>query len=117
MPPDASHLIDAAVEEIAAAEQRMRPRAALLALAGDLDELGIRSRLADDSGAVLRCWDGHRQGGSVQVACTRRSDGRLQFSYHPSGAELGDAEAVLQPGVASEVARVIAVALSVRRPL
>lgn len=117
MMPDGPHSTDAAVDQLTAAERRVRARAALLVLAGDLDDLGIRSRLVDDSGAVLRCWDGCRQGGSVQVACTRRSDGRLQFCYHPSGAELGDAEAVLQPGVASDVARVIAVALSIRRPL
>jgi hypothetical protein len=100
-------------DEIVAAEQALRPRAALLALAGDLADLGIRSRLVDDEGAVLRCAEDRRGSRVVLVACAKGKAGRLQFRYHPSGEGLGDAEDVQQPGQAFEVARVIAAALSV----
>lgn len=101
-------------EAITAAERALRPRTALLVLAADLADLGIRSRLVDDTGALLRCWEGHRTGKVITVACRWGPDERLHFRYHPSGEELGDAEEILHPGHESGSARLIAVAFSAR---
>jgi hypothetical protein len=103
-------------DELAAAEQALRPRAALLALAFELDEVGIWSRLADGGRsmdglppAVLRCW---KPGGktSILVACTRDSAGGLRLQYHLSGKDLGDAAALLQ--CASPVGKEIALTVA-----
>lgn len=101
-------------DEIAAAEWALRPRAALLALADDLADIGVRARLVDHDDALLRCWDPRRMGKSVTVACLRGPDDRVTFRYHPSGNELGDAEAPLEQGTVAgqDIARAIAVALA-----
>ncbi|WP_121432256.1 hypothetical protein [Actinomadura pelletieri] len=102
--------------ESAAGEKALRPRTVLLALAGDLCDLGVHSRLATDVGddpQVLRCWNPNRRGTTVQVACLHATDDRLHLRYHPTGDELGDANDIHRPGQAQAHACAIAVALSV----
>ncbi|MFG1998625.1 hypothetical protein ACGFNU_05695 [Spirillospora sp. NPDC048911] len=102
-------------DEIAAAERAVRPRAALLALASELDEVGIRSRLADDGlpvdgvlPAVLRCWNPAGTA-SILIACLWDEAIGLRLRRLPSGNDLGDAAAMLQPGgpVRREIAAMV----------
>ncbi|TDB91002.1 hypothetical protein E1264_03105 [Actinomadura sp. KC216] len=102
--------------ELATDEKALRPRTVLLALAGDLRDFGVHSRLATDVGddpQVLRCWNPNRRGKTVQVACLYATGDRLHLRYHPTGDELGDANDIYRPGQAHGHARTIAVALSV----
>jgi hypothetical protein len=64
----------------------------------------------------MRCWNKHRMGKTVTVECLRGPDGPLKFCYHPSGEELGDAEAVLERGTEAgkDLARKVGDVLAVR---
>ncbi|RFU40762.1 hypothetical protein DZF91_15410 [Actinomadura logoneensis] len=63
----------------------MAKRTRLLALAGGLDDIGLRARLVENvlKPTVLRCWDPDTMGRTVSVTCERSSDGRWRFWLHP----------------------------------
>lgn len=94
-------------------ELRLRCRVRVLTLAGDLDDVGVRSRVVEWFGrpVMLRCWNPDQQGKTVVIACGPDGAGRLAFRYHPSGEMLGDAEEALEPGDSVDVARRVAARL------
>ncbi|REE96343.1 hypothetical protein [Thermomonospora umbrina] len=89
---------------------RLRCRIRLLALAADLDDLGVRPRLPDTimPPYALRCWDPARQGPTFEVECARDRHGRLVFRALSTGEFLGDAENAIEPGDTGDLAQEIA---------
>ncbi|MEV4252000.1 hypothetical protein AB0J52_02400 [Spirillospora sp. NPDC049652] len=70
----------------------MAKRTRLLALAGGLDDIGLRARLVENvlKPTVLRCWDPDTMGRTVSVTCERSPDGRWRFWLYPGAQPLGD---------------------------
>ncbi|MEU6039626.1 hypothetical protein ABZ801_29900 [Actinomadura sp. NPDC047616] len=99
-------------------EARRLRRVKLLALAGALDDVGMRARIIDYTlrPALLRCWDPAQMGPTLLVVCVRTAETgrRWQFRFHPSGELLGDAEDVMDPDDARDAALTLAAALTVR---
>lgn len=94
-------------------EEWTAARARLLALAADLDDLGVRARLSHRfrEPVKLRCWNPDRAGETVVVTCKQRS-GRWLFCL-PDGEVLADAQAITQPGQAVQPAQRLAAILGV----
>ncbi|REE96770.1 hypothetical protein [Thermomonospora umbrina] len=99
----------------AASDLRSQCRIRLLTLAADLEDLGVRPRLADADRPpfLLRCWDPVKAGPAVIVQCAPDESGRLRFYEHLSGEHLGDAENARQAGDTMALAREIALKLGV----
>ncbi|MFI0409069.1 hypothetical protein [Actinomadura sp. 3N508] len=96
-------------------------RTRLLALSADLDDLGVKSRLVDSdsrsgsSPMVLRCWKPHMMSRVREVGCVPGGHGRSWEFQHllPAGRAIGDATNALNPGQATEAARVVKADLEV----
>ncbi|WP_153541096.1 hypothetical protein [Actinomadura macrotermitis] len=90
----------------------MTRRIKLLALAGALDDLGLRARIVEYTlrPSLLRCWDPGQMGRTVSVMCEPSAgpDPRWQFRHHPGEEVLADAEPVKEPADAMDAARVLA---------
>jgi hypothetical protein len=100
------------------ADPRLVRRAKLLALAGALDDLGLRARIVEYTlrPTVVRYWDPRHMTVTRQVTCEPLpGTARWQFRHHPSGNLLTDATHVTDPADAKEAALILAAALTVRR--
>lgn len=94
---------------------RLAKRTRLLALAGGLDDIGLRARLVENllKPTVLRCWDPDTMGRTISVTCEKPVGGPWTFWLYPGGTAIGDAQHVRDPddtlptahAVAAELAR------------
>lgn len=94
---------------------RLAKRTRLLALAGGLDDIGLRARLVENilKPSVLRCWDPDVMGRTVNVTCERSpQDGRWTYWLHPGPRRIGDAQPVREPDDALAAAQAVAAELS-----
>ncbi|MFI6516924.1 hypothetical protein ACIBF1_15305 [Spirillospora sp. NPDC050679] len=95
-----------------AEKARSTRRTKLLALAGALDDIGLRARIVEYTlrPSLLRCWDPAQMGLTLTVTCERSQgdEPRWQFRHHPGGEVFADAEDVAEPDDAHEAARRLA---------
>ncbi|MFC4912486.1 hypothetical protein [Actinomadura gamaensis] len=94
---------------------RFTRRTKLLALAGALDDIGLRARIVENilKPTVLRCWDPDTMGRTLSVTCEMSGSGaRWQFWLHPGAVAIGDAEAVRDPDDALVAAHAVAAELA-----
>ena len=99
---------------------RSTRRIKLLALAGALDDVGLRARIVEYTlrPSLLRCWDPAQMGLTLAVTCEHNliagvfkyqgDEPRWQFRHHPGGEVFADAEDVAEPDDAHEAARRLA---------
>ncbi|MCP2337820.1 hypothetical protein [Actinomadura rupiterrae] len=94
---------------------RFTRRTKLLALAGGLDDIGLRARLVENvlKPTVLRCWNPDTMGWTLSVTCEMSGpDARWQFWLHPGAVPIGDAEHVREPDDALDAAHAVAAELA-----
>lgn len=99
-------------------EVRRARRTRLLALAGAVDDLGMRARFVDYilRPAVLRCWDPDTMGPTLLVICERTGDaGHWEFRFQPGNRPFADADDATGPDRTGTAARAIAEALAAHR--
>lgn len=106
-----TYRISARVPDSPQEEARLARRVRLLALAGALDDLGLRARLAEYvlKPTLLRCWNPDMMSQTLLVVCERsKTTGRWEFRHHPGNRTFADAENVTEPAHAREAAERLA---------
>ncbi|MFC5180515.1 hypothetical protein [Actinomadura harenae] len=92
----------------------MAKRTRLLALAGGLDDIGLRARLVENvlKPTILRCWNPDTMGRTISVTCEKPTGGAWTYWLYPGGIRLGDAQDVRDPDDTISTALAIATELA-----